>query len=88
MTSKPGCIANALFPYRAPAVASGSTVTPFPFDETIFPKLSIPPGGIESLSEGIHDEFPPLQWEPVAQQCAFIGDALKTGRTTRSRCGT
>jgi hypothetical protein len=34
---------------------------------------------VESLAEGIREEFRPLHWEPVAEQCAFIGDALKTG---------
>jgi hypothetical protein len=33
----------------------------------------------ESLAEGIRDELAPVDCEPVAQQCAFIGNALKTG---------
>jgi hypothetical protein len=79
MISKPGSITSALSPYMSPVPTSGSSVVPFPFDEKIFPKRPIPPGGIESLAEGIRDEFPPLDLAPIAQQCAFIGDALKTG---------
>lgn len=34
----------------------------------------------ESLSAGIErEEMPPLEWEPIARECAFIRDALKTG---------
>jgi Family of unknown function (DUF5906) len=35
--------------------------------------------GTDSLAEGIEREFPPIAWEPVAKQCAFIRKALATG---------
>jgi hypothetical protein len=48
-------------------------------DLTNFPKRALPPGGIESLADGLREEMLPLAWEPLVKECAFIRDALITG---------
>ena len=83
MTSKPGSIRNALCRYMTPTSASGRNVAasppamlpasgPAPRFRCLDPK--------ESLGEGIaRGELRRVDWEPVAKQCGFIREALKTG---------
>lgn len=67
----------AVLAAMAPVVA---TVTNAQFDLSKFPKKPIPPGGIESLAEGIaREEMAPLAVQPITKDCAFIREALATG---------
>jgi hypothetical protein len=95
MTSEPGSIRKALSRYMTPASADGSTVGAFRLDPAAFPASGpalafrcLDPK--ESLSEGItRRELPRVDWEPVAKQCGFIREALRTGgKEYCSRYGT
>lgn len=49
-------------------------------DETKFPKRPIPPGGIESLAEGLgYEDGPPLDPKPIIKGCPFLRTAFVTG---------
>jgi AAA domain-containing protein len=78
MTSEAGSITRALASYGSPEPASRSTVIDFPFKGQK-PALAFASLPMESLAAGIErEEMPPLDPRPIAKECAFFREALKT----------
>jgi len=67
----------------AVSVHAGARAVLYKLDETKFPKRPIPPGGIESLADGLFDRAQdrksPEETRAILQGCPFLGNALRTG---------